>query len=89
MSYEAIGNGLPLITTPMGAGSIIRDGIEGIVLNNATVDDWTEQFRSLPDRRAERDRLSVRARARSIEYTWNLVGQRRRNQLLTRLGDEP
>lgn len=84
ITYEALGNGLPIITTPMGAGSLIRDGSEGIVLDDADVDDWADLIRSLPDRGDERDRLSTQARARALEFTWDVVGQRRAAQLLSR-----
>ena len=31
--YEACGSGLPVVTTPMGAGAIVRHSCEGLVLD--------------------------------------------------------
>ena len=30
--YEAMGHGLPILASPVGGGGVVRDGIEGIIL---------------------------------------------------------
>ena len=33
VTYEAMANGLPVLTSPMGAGGIVRDGKDGIIVS--------------------------------------------------------
>lgn len=86
VTYEAASHGLAILTSPMGAGAIVRDGIEGIVRDPYDREGWIDQIRRLgadPDLRA---RLGAAARARSLEFTWRKVGERRRQQVLHALG---
>jgi glycosyltransferase involved in cell wall biosynthesis len=86
VTYEAAACGLPALVTPMGAGAFTRHGVDGLVLDSVATDDWVDLIRSLPDRAAERDAMAASARARSREFTWDRVGARRREQLLTVFG---
>lgn len=88
VSYEAAGCGLPLLVTPMGAGSFARDGVEGHVLDSQDPGEWARLIKSLPDRKAEREEMGLRARARADDYTYELVGARRREALLARFSLE-
>jgi len=45
--YEAMAHGLPVLTSPMGAGSIVRDGIDGIIVSPDDGDAWVEALRKL------------------------------------------
>ena len=86
VTYEAASHGLAILTSPMGAGPIVRDGIEGIVHDPYDREGWIGELRRLgadPDLRA---RLGAAARARALEFTWRRVGERRRQQVLHALG---
>ncbi|HON66485.1 MAG TPA: glycosyltransferase family 4 protein [Phycisphaerae bacterium] len=78
VSYEAIASGLACIVSPMGAGEIIRNGREGIVLDPYAVDEWVEALRRLAGDAELREGLGCQARLRAQEYTWQQVGRRRR-----------
>jgi hypothetical protein len=67
----------------MGAGAFTRHGVDGLVLDSVATDDWADLIRNLPDRAAARDAMAASAHARSWEFTWDRVGARRRDQLLT------
>ncbi|MGO9113075.1 MAG: glycosyltransferase family 4 protein [Thermoguttaceae bacterium] len=66
--YEALGHGLPVVTTP-NAGSVVRDGVEGFVVpirDVAAIIGSLERLSSDPQLRLE---MSKRARQRSLEFT--------------------
>jgi glycosyltransferase involved in cell wall biosynthesis len=80
--YEAMACGLPIVTTPMGAGAIVRDGIEGFVLDPYDVRGWGERLRLLTSDVGLRLRMGRAARERVQDFTWQAVGARRRALLL-------
>ena len=86
VTYEAAAHGLAILTSPMGAGAIVRDGIEGIVVDPSDREGWIEQIRRLADDPGLRSRLGEAARLRAQEFTWKRVGERRREQVLAALG---
>jgi len=73
---EAMAMGLPIITTPHTAGpDLICDGVEGFIVPVCSADAITEKLsllRADPDRREE---MSVRAKARAKEFTWEQYGE--------------
>jgi glycosyltransferase involved in cell wall biosynthesis len=79
--YEALACGLPLLISPMGAGDIVRDGIEGLVRDPHDADAWIAGLRQLAGDDALRARMAAACRARAADYTWSEVGMRRRQLL--------
>lgn len=84
--YEAMAHGLPVLTTPMGAGEVVRDDREGLVRTPYDHDAWVEDLRRLARDHDLRQRLGQAAQARAGDYTWDKVGARRRAQLLAAFG---
>ena len=69
VTYEALACGLPSVVTP-SAGSVVRDGIEGLVVPPAEVEPLAaalEQLGNDPERRAA---MSRAARLRAEAYDW-------------------
>jgi glycosyltransferase involved in cell wall biosynthesis len=83
VAYEALGCGLPAVVSPMGAGSVIRDGVEGLVIEPYAVDAWADALNRLARDRDLRRQLSEGARLRAAEFTWSKAGARRRELLLS------
>jgi glycosyltransferase involved in cell wall biosynthesis len=83
--YEAMAHGLAILTTPMGSGGVVRDGIEGLVRDPYDRDAWITELRRLTLDPELRVRLGTAARARAQEFTWPKVGARRREMLLAAL----
>jgi glycosyltransferase involved in cell wall biosynthesis len=85
VSYEAMGVGLPFVTTPMGAGSIVRHGQEGLILDPHDRDGWVAALRGLAADAAKRRALGEAGRRRAAEYTWDKVAGRRHELIKTAL----
>lgn len=80
--YEAAGAGLPVITTPMGAGRIINHQQNGLIVPPA--ESWGLQvaMRELAADRAKRLTFGRQAAEDSLEYTYERISLRRRAQML-------
>lgn len=81
VTYEALAHGLPVVTTPMGAGELVRDGVEGLLCEPYDREAWVAALRLLDGDPALRARLGAAARRRAEAFTWREVGARRRAQL--------
>jgi glycosyltransferase involved in cell wall biosynthesis len=77
--YEAMSFGLPILTSPMGAGEVVRDGVEGRVLDPFDRDAWVHELRRFASDPALRARMGDAARARALDFTWDKVASRRRD----------
>ncbi len=82
VTYEACGCGLPVITTPMGAGRIVRDGQEGFVLDPYDASGWIDAMRSLAEDTSLRRSMGLIAREHAELYRWDIVSARRKQQVL-------
>lgn len=81
VAYEAAACGLASIVSPMGAGRILRDQKEALIIDPLKVDDLAAAITSLAENSALRDRLSVNAATRAQEFTWDKVSARFFEQL--------
>ena len=66
--YEALASGLPVITTP-NAGSVVRDGIDGLIVPIRDSDKLATAIELLVQDRLLRDQMSHDARQRASEFT--------------------
>jgi glycosyltransferase involved in cell wall biosynthesis len=87
VTYEACGCGLPVLTTPMGAGRIVRHGQEGFVLDPFDGPSWIKAFQSLAEDKNLRAGMSATAAQRAQLFHWDAVARRRRRQILDRLAE--
>lgn len=88
VTYEACGCGLPVVTTPMGAGRIVRDQREGFVLDPHDASGWIAAIRALAEDAGLRERMSAAAVEHARHFTWDLVASRRRELMKSRIGHE-
>jgi glycosyltransferase involved in cell wall biosynthesis len=86
VTYEACGCGLPVITTPMGAGRIVRQNREGFVLDPYDSASWIAAIRALAEDADRRRAMGTAAIIRAQSFHWGAVGHRRRQQVLDCLG---
>jgi glycosyltransferase involved in cell wall biosynthesis len=88
VTYLAIGAGLPCIVSPMGGEGVIRDGIEGYILDPHDKTAWISTLLSLAQQPSKRRKLSLAAYERSEYFLWHNVGKRRTDALMTRIGEK-
>lgn len=75
--YEALAAALPVLTTEMGGGEIVRDGVEGYLHGAYDGEAWAERLRDVASRRDDLRAMGVKASARAAEFTWERAGRRR------------
>jgi len=85
VTFEAMGCGLPVVVSPMGATSVVRHGIDGYVIDPYDVDAWVEAMRRLAKESDLRMEMGRAARERAFEFTWEKVGALRRKALVERV----
>lgn len=85
VTYEACGCALPVVTTPMGAGRIVRHGIEGYVLDPYDGESWIAALRELAEDQDRRVAMAQAARARAERFHWGNVATQRKRLILERL----
>ena len=88
VTYEAAFCGLPSIVSPMGAGGVVRDGIEGTVLDSTDPDMWAAALAEAAEDADRRVGVGSAASERAAEFTWERVGAERRKELLDRAAVE-
>lgn len=69
VTYEALACGLPVVTTP-SAGSVIRDRVEGFLVEPRDVDAIASSLERLRTDDSLRQAMSEAARRRAEEFTW-------------------
>lgn len=69
VTYEALASGLPVVTTP-NAGSVARDGVEGIIVPIRDVDALATALEQLRTDGQSREEMGRAARARAEEFSW-------------------
>lgn len=82
VTYEACGCGLPVITTPMGAGRIVNHDIEGFVLDPHDADGWIAALRALATDIERRRSMSAAALKSARSFQWPEVARRRRESIV-------
>jgi glycosyltransferase involved in cell wall biosynthesis len=84
--YEACGCGLPVVTTDMGAGRIVRHDREGFVLDAYDAAGWVAAMRTLAEDVELRRDMSNAAAERARNFMWTAVASQRRHQVMECVG---
>jgi glycosyltransferase involved in cell wall biosynthesis len=66
-----------VITSPIGAGAIIRNGVEGSIVDPHDRAALVSALRRLADDVALRRSMGAAARLRAADYTWEKLAERR------------
>ena len=77
VTYEAMAHGIIPLVTAMGAGAIVQDGVNGIVLPDFDVDAWAQAIKEVTINKQKRVDLGEAAKIRAQEFTWKKVAEQR------------
>lgn len=86
VTYEAMAHGLAVVTSPMGAGAIVRNGVDGMVIPPHDTDAWVEALRRFARSPELRSGFGAVARLRAEEFTWDKVAKRRADAMVRKFG---
>jgi glycosyltransferase involved in cell wall biosynthesis len=75
VTYEALGAGLPVVATK-AAGSVVRDGIDGLIVPERDPDALAGAIERIVADRALRARMAAAARERAREFTMDKFAER-------------
>jgi len=75
VTYEALACGLPVITT-QASGSVVVDGDEGFIIPAGDSRFIGEKIQTLYDKTELRQKMSLAARHKAQQYTWESYGER-------------
>lgn len=81
VTYEAMSLGVPVVVSPMGAGAIARDGLDGFVIPPHDVDAMAAAFDRLWREPELRRAMGESSRERAKDFTWEKVAKRRQASL--------
>jgi glycosyltransferase involved in cell wall biosynthesis len=87
--YEAAACGLASIVSPMGAGRIVRHGVEALIVDPLNADDVADSIAKLAQDGELRVTLGRNAADRALAFTWDKVGARFYEQLRAIAGQPP
>lgn len=73
--YEALGAGIPVVTTKP-TGSVVRDGVEGLIVPTRDPEALAAAVDRIVSDRALRARMSQAARIRAKEFVWDRFAER-------------
>jgi glycosyltransferase involved in cell wall biosynthesis len=75
VTYEALGAGLPVVTT-RAAGSVVRDGVDGLIVPERDPDALASAIESIVEDRPRREQMAIAARERAREFTTDRLADR-------------
>lgn len=81
VTYEAAGCGLPVVATPMGSANIVKNGVNGLVVEPYDVDSLAQAISKLANSDELRKRLALQAAKDAQNYTVEKVGKERAEML--------
>ena len=85
VTYEAMAKGLPVLTSRIRGGSVVRDGKDGIIVLPYEQKALVAGLQQLAGWAELRLRMSDSARSRAQEFTWEKVARRRAELVLEKL----
>ncbi|MEM1050689.1 MAG: glycosyltransferase [Pseudomonadota bacterium] len=82
VTYEAVACGIPVITTPMGAARLVRDGETGLLVEAGNVDELAHALKRIAFEEGLGQKLADQAEKEVGMFEYGPVGRSRAAQLL-------
>ena len=79
VTYLALGAGLPIVASPMGAGGVLQHDVQGLIVEPHDAAGWINAIQTLNEDAPLRQRLGAEAHKLAKEYTWQNVAKKRLN----------
>lgn len=73
--YQALAAGVPVVTTAE-AGSVVRHGLEGLIVPGRNPELLAEAIAELVEDRARRERYAAAAKRRALDFIWSRYSDR-------------
>ncbi len=73
VTYEAMSRGLAVLATSMGSAGIVRDRVDGYILDPLNKNDWISALKEMVDNIELRNLFSKNAKEQAQNYTWEKV----------------
>ena len=83
VTYEAMAHGVVPLVSEMGAGAIVQDQKNGLILPHDK-DAWVSALKAVSGNSSQRIKLGRSARLRAQNYTWEKVAAQRAELLKSR-----
>ncbi len=83
VTYEAMAHAAVPLVSKMGAGSIVEEGKNGLVLKHEAA-TWAAAITSIAENKEKRQKLGLAACQRANEFTWPKVAERRAEHMRQR-----
>lgn len=84
VTYLAIGAGLPCLVSPMAGEGVIRNDIEGYIIQPHDKEQWVATIKKLANDKVLRKKLADASSQRAEYFLWPEVAQRRAAELLNK-----
>lgn len=75
VTYQALGAGVPVVTTA-ASGSVVRDGVDGYIVPERDAEKLASAIVKIVEDRDKRNQMSKAARERAEEFIWSRYGER-------------
>ena len=85
VTFEAMGSGLPVIVSPMGGTTVVRDAQDGFVVDPYDLEGWAERITQLAKDAELRKTMGESAYERALKFAWKNVGASRRNDVIAKM----
>lgn len=86
VSYEAMAHGLPMLISPMGAGAVVRDRVDGYVLPPYEINAWADAIHELAANPHLLKSFGQASRQRAMDFTFDQVAHRRAQMMIRCMG---
>ncbi|WP_289281971.1 MULTISPECIES: glycosyltransferase family 4 protein [unclassified Methylophaga] len=86
VTYLALGAGLPCLVTPMGGDGVVRDGIDGYIIDPHDKEKWISSIQKLALDVSMRVQMATNSHDHATQFLWEEVADKRRKLLINKLG---
>ncbi len=88
VTYMAMGAGIPMLLTPMSAGGVVTNDIEGLIIEPYDVENWINSMRKIAEDAQLRERFAAASKLKAPNYLWGVVAKQRLDSLIKAINQQ-